>query len=148
MFIDKSTKYFHISVISITSLLCYYNSIHCDFVFDDISAIKDNKDLRPDSSLRQIFLNDFWGTPMQKEQSHKSYRPLCVLTFRWNYFFHELNPMGYHAVNVFLHTIVCVMFYNLCRIFLRANSSFVAALLFAVHPIHSEAVRNFKMNIF
>ncbi|XP_037032367.1 protein O-mannosyl-transferase Tmtc3 [Bradysia coprophila] len=140
MFFDKSTKYFHISVITITSLLCYYNSINCDFVFDDISAIKDNKDLRPESSFKQIFLNDFWGTPMQKEQSHKSYRPLCVLTFRWNYFFHELNPMGYHAVNVFLHGIVCVMFYNMCRIFLRTNSSFVAAMLFSVHPIHTEAV--------
>lgn len=133
MFFNINTKYFHILLITITSLLCYYNSIKCDFVFDDISAIKDNKDLRPDTALKQIFLNDFWGTPMQKvnkflhhifnrctqffkfqEQSHKSYRPLCVLTFRWNYFFHELNPTSYHAVNVFLHAIVCIMFYSMC----------------------------------
>lgn len=82
-----------------------------------------------------------------QEQSHKSYRPLCVLTFRWNYFFHELNPMGYHAVNVFLHAIVCVMFYSMCKEFLRTSSSFVASLLFAVHPIHTEAV-NYFLNLF
>lgn len=68
MFFNKNTKYFHILLITITSLLCYYNSIKCDFVFDDISAIKDNKDLRPDNTFKQIFLNDFWGTPMQKVQ--------------------------------------------------------------------------------
>lgn len=47
--------------------------------------------------------------------------------------------MGYHAVNVFLHTVVCVMFYIMCKIFLRTRSSFVASMLFAVHPIHTEA---------
>lgn len=66
MFSTQTTKYFHILLIFTTSLLCYYNSIKCDFVFDDISAIKDNKDLRPESTIKQIFLNDFWGTPMQK----------------------------------------------------------------------------------
>ncbi|KAJ6646633.1 Protein O-mannosyl-transferase Tmtc3 [Pseudolycoriella hygida] len=140
MLSNKNPKFLHILLITIVSLLCYYNSIKCDFVFDDISAIKDNKDLRPDTPLKQIFLNDFWGTPMQKEQSHKSYRPLCVLTFRWNYFFHELNPAGYHAVNVVLHAVVCVMFYNMCRIFMTTCGSFTASMLFVVHPIHTEAV--------
>lgn len=66
MLFNKNTSHFHILLITITSLLCYYNSIKCDFVFDDVSAIKDNKDLRPNSNIKQIFLNDFWGTPMQK----------------------------------------------------------------------------------
>lgn len=47
-----------------------------------------------------------------QEQSHKSYRPLCVLTFRWNYFFHQLDPMGYHVVNVILHTVVSLLFFK------------------------------------
>lgn len=54
------------AIIALTCVLCYYNSLHCGFVFDDISAIKENRDLRPHSPLRNIFLNDFWGTPMQK----------------------------------------------------------------------------------
>lgn len=43
---------------------CYWNSLSCGFVFDDVSAILDNKDLRPNTPLRNLFLNDFWGTPM------------------------------------------------------------------------------------
>lgn len=53
-------------VIILTCILCYYNSCYCGFVFDDISAIKDNRDLRPHSPLINIFFNDFWGTPMHK----------------------------------------------------------------------------------
>ena len=47
-----------------------------------------------------------------QEQSHKSYRPLCVLTFRLNYLFGELDPVGYHLVNAVLHGVVCILFYR------------------------------------
>ena len=43
---------------------CYWNTLWCGFVFDDVSAILDNKDLRPGTPLRNLFQNDFWGTPM------------------------------------------------------------------------------------
>lgn len=54
------------SVIFLTCIACYYNSLYCDFVFDDISAIKDNRDLKPQTPVWNIFQNDFWGTPMHK----------------------------------------------------------------------------------
>ncbi|XP_022602005.1 transmembrane and TPR repeat-containing protein 3 isoform X3 [Seriola dumerili] len=119
---------------------CYWNSLSCGFVFDDVSAILDNKDLRPSTPLRNLFLNDFWGTPMAEERSHKSYRPLTVFTFRLNYLFSELSAASYHLFNVVLHGVVCVLFLRVCRLFLDKTSSLVAALLFAVHPIHTEAV--------
>uniref|UniRef100_A0A4W6C3X5 Protein O-mannosyl-transferase TMTC3 n=1 Tax=Lates calcarifer TaxID=8187 RepID=A0A4W6C3X5_LATCA len=119
---------------------CYWNSLSCGFVFDDVSAILDNKDLRPSTPIRNLFLNDFWGTPMAEERSHKSYRPLTVLTFRLNYLFSELSAASYHLLNVVLHAVVCVLFLRVCRLFLDKTSSLVAALLFAVHPIHTEAV--------
>ncbi|XP_060530397.1 protein O-mannosyl-transferase Tmtc3-like [Cylas formicarius] len=128
------------AVIVLTCVACYYNSCYCDFVFDDISAIKENRDLRPHTPAVNLFFNDFWGTPMHKEQSHKSYRPLCVLTFRLNYLFGQLEPMGYHLVNMLLHSVVCLMYFRMCSMFLPELSSFVAAMLFAVHPVHTEAV--------
>ncbi|KAH8271524.1 hypothetical protein KR018_003180 [Drosophila ironensis] len=142
-------------------IACYCNSTQCGLVFDDISAIRDNKDLRPHTPLRNVFLNDFWGTPMRKEQSHKSYRPLTVLTFRFNYLLHSLEPFGYHLVNLLLHLSVCLLWRRVCRLLLRqcaalgSNSAsastsasasslntcaFVASLLFATHPVHTEAV--------
>lgn len=119
---------------------CYWNSLFCGFVFDDVSAILDNKDLRPTTPLKNLFLNDFWGTPMSEERSHKSYRPLTVLTFRLNYLFSELNSSSYHLLNVVLHAVVCVLFLHFCRLLLDRSTSLIATLLFAVHPIHTEAV--------
>lgn len=49
---------------------CFWNSLSCGFVFDDVSAILDNKDLRPSTPLRNLFLNDFWGTPMSEVCTH------------------------------------------------------------------------------
>uniref|UniRef100_A0A182VFL2 Glycosyltransferase RgtA/B/C/D-like domain-containing protein n=1 Tax=Anopheles merus TaxID=30066 RepID=A0A182VFL2_ANOME len=93
------------------------------------------------SSTAEIFAVCFdkrWSCLL--EQSHKSYRPLCVLTFRWNYLLHGLEPAGYHLVNVLLHTIVSLMYFRMCAMLLSETASFAAALLFAVHPIHTEAV--------
>ncbi|KAI8772946.1 protein O-mannosyl-transferase TMTC3, partial [Biomphalaria glabrata] len=44
----------------------YHNALWCGFVFDDMSAIVENKDLRPNTPFSDLFLNDFWGTPMHK----------------------------------------------------------------------------------
>ncbi|XP_053487474.1 protein O-mannosyl-transferase TMTC3 [Ictalurus furcatus] len=119
---------------------CYWNSWLCGFVFDDVSAILDNKDLRPSTPIQNLFLNDFWGTPMSEERSHKSYRPLTVLTFRLNYLLSELSPASYHLLNVVLHVAVCILFLRFCRLLMDRTTSLVAALLFAVHPVHTEAV--------
>ncbi|XP_039917416.1 protein O-mannosyl-transferase TMTC3 [Hirundo rustica] len=119
---------------------CYWNSLFCGFVFDDVSAILDNKDLHPSTPLKNLFQNDFWGTPMSEERSHKSYRPLTVLTFRLNYMFSELNAVSYHFLNLVFHVVVCIVFLKVCKLFLDSRSSIVASLLFAVHPIHTEAV--------
>ncbi|KAM7345947.1 transmembrane O-mannosyltransferase targeting cadherins 3 isoform 1-T2 [Cochliomyia hominivorax] len=144
-----STNLFQLLSIVCLCLISYYNSTQCGLVFDDISAIRDNKDLRPTTPLKNIFLNDFWGTPMRKEHSHKSYRPLTVLTFRFNYWLHELQEYGYHAINVILHISVCLLWKRVSRILvlqctqrerLAVKCSFFSTLLFAVHPIHTEAV--------
>ena len=84
----------------------------------------------------QIILQHFFrGTPMSKEQSHKSYRPLTVLTFRWNYWLGEANPLGYHFVNLVLHGLVTLLYFKVCRQLVAASVSLVASLLFALHPV-------------
>jgi len=54
------------SLLALLVAVCYYNSLPCGFVFDDMSAIRDNKDLRPETPMINLFWNDFWGTPMHK----------------------------------------------------------------------------------
>ncbi|CAL1282072.1 unnamed protein product [Larinioides sclopetarius] len=77
---------------------------------------------------------------MNKEQSHKSYRPVCVFTYRLNYLLHGLQPFGYHLANVVLHALVCLLYKRTCTLFVSEGTALVASLLFAVHPLHTEAV--------
>ena len=111
--------------------------------FDDEGAIVENADVtNADSPLSDLLLNDFWGTPMTSSRSHKSWRPLTVLTLRINHNVHGLDEMGYHAVNVALHGVASFLFVSVCDVFFLASSpsslSVAAGLLFAVHPIHTE----------
>uniref|UniRef100_A0A671SW55 dolichyl-phosphate-mannose--protein mannosyltransferase n=1 Tax=Sinocyclocheilus anshuiensis TaxID=1608454 RepID=A0A671SW55_9TELE len=123
-------------------LLCYSNSLWGEFVHDDIWAITNNPDVRPGSSLRSIFTNDFWGKRMADNTSHKSYRPLCILTFKLNILLGGMTPFYFHLVNVFLHCVVTALLMLTCEqcVFEDSNFSFLTALLFSVHPIHTEAV--------
>ena len=130
-------------------LLCvavYWNSLPCDFVFDDVTAVKNNRDLRPHVPLKNLLKNDFWGTPMTREQSHKSYRPLTVLTFRWNFALGGLNPVGYHLVNVLLHGLVTVLYYRVCRHLVSALVALSASIFFALHPVRPQY--NYNHSIF
>ena len=127
---------------SLMSCLVYLDTLDLGFCFDDHSAIVSNEDLKPGSPWSNLLFDDFWGTPMNVEGSHKSYRPLCVLTFRLNYFLHALQPYGYHFVNVILHAAVTFLFVRVCCSVVECSDvvCFVAGALFAVHPIHTEAV--------
>ena len=137
----NNPPYAYLLVVSL-SFVCYWNSLECDLVHDDIFAIKENQDLRADTPWLSLFKNDFWGKSMADNTSHKSYRPLTVATFRLNYSFHGLNPFGYHFVNALLHTIVSVVFLYFCKwnVFNDQKTSIFTAVMFTIHPIHTEAV--------
>jgi len=128
------------------AVVAYLNTLDCDLCYDDHPGIIKNRDLRPNVSWTNLLWDDFWGTPMHDNDSHKSYRPLCVATFRLNYLLHELQPMGYHLVNVLLHGAVCYLYVQLCGvIFSVVWPALIAGLLFAVHPIHTEAVSTYML---
>ena len=101
-------------------------------------AVQKNSDLLPSTPLSNLLFNDFWGTPLKHSGSHKSYRPVCVASFRLNYKAGGLNPRGYHAVNIALHGAVCWLVVVLAYELLGAHvPSFVSGVLFAVHPVHT-----------
>lgn len=104
-------------------------------------AIKTNQDLLPETPWANILYDDFWGTLLTHSGSHKSFRPLCTLSFRLNYAVHGLRPRGYHLLNLALHALVTALFTALARPLLgRGPWSLLAGLLFASHPVHTEAV--------
>uniref|UniRef100_A0A665TGF5 dolichyl-phosphate-mannose--protein mannosyltransferase n=1 Tax=Echeneis naucrates TaxID=173247 RepID=A0A665TGF5_ECHNA len=130
------------AVLAALCVLCYGNSLRGELVHDDVWAIINNPDVRPGSSLGNIFSNDFWGKRMVDNTSHKSYRPLCILTFKLNILLGGTTPLYFHIVNVCLHCAVTCLLMHTCEryVFEDSRLAFITALLFAVHPVHTEAV--------
>ena len=127
---------------SLLALLLYLNTLDCDLVFDDTAAISSNKDVRPESPWSNLLYHDFWGDDLHHPKSHKSFRPLTSATFKANYHIHQEHSYGYHLVNVLLNAIVCYLFVLVCGgvFFGEVWPSFLAGLLYTVHPLHTEAV--------
>nr|XP_019955548.1 PREDICTED: transmembrane and TPR repeat-containing protein 1 isoform X2 [Paralichthys olivaceus] len=129
-------------VLTALCVLCYCNTLRGELVHDDVWAIVNNPDVRPGSSLRNIFSNDFWGKMMADNTSHKSYRPLCILSFKLNILLGGMTPLYFHMVNVCFHCAVTCLLMHTCKscVFEDSSLAFITALLFAVHPVHTEAV--------
>lgn len=139
-------------IVCCVSIICYWNSCKGGFVFDDSEAIVSNKDLRDEIPLGKLFVHDFWGANLSSNASHKSYRPLTILTFRFNYWLAGgLNPWSFHVFNVVLHAVVSILSLKIFPVlishtnndknkFSTPKASLFCALLFAVHPIHTESV--------
>ncbi|CAL4060540.1 unnamed protein product, partial [Meganyctiphanes norvegica] len=126
----------------VASVTVYCNGLSGDFVHDDISAIKTNPDVLGVTPVHQLFLNDYWGKPLHDHTSHKSYRPLTILTFRLNHSLFGLGPLHFHVVNVLLHSSVSLLLVRLLLtvVHLPPGTVLAAGLIFATHPIHTEAV--------
>uniref|UniRef100_H2ZKD8 dolichyl-phosphate-mannose--protein mannosyltransferase n=1 Tax=Ciona savignyi TaxID=51511 RepID=H2ZKD8_CIOSA len=105
-------------------------------------AIVNNPDVTQATPFSNLFLDDFWGTPLAHTGSHRSYRPITTLTFRLNHFLFGMNPAAFHATNVLLHCVVTMLFCCVLKVLLKFNSqmTLLAGLIFSLHPVHTEAV--------
>ncbi|MCE5228702.1 tetratricopeptide repeat protein [bacterium] len=116
--------------------LAYSPALNGQFVWDDEFAIQRNFLFNSFDGLRQIWTN-VGGIP---EEEH--YWPLTysVLWIEWNAW--AGNPAGFHIFNFILHGLVVVQLWRLARRIGApgAAGAAIGAALFALHPVHAEAV--------
>lgn len=141
----KSPVWLYILIVAFISVLCYGNSYYGAFVFDDSEAVINNHDVNLETPVIKIFSHDFWGTRLTNHASHKSYRPLTILSFRFNVWLNNghLCPKSLHFTNIILHAVVSCQLLHVYNLLFNGNApktSFLAALMFAVHPVHAEVV--------
>ncbi|MCC6536994.1 MAG: glycosyltransferase family 39 protein [Bryobacterales bacterium] len=67
-------------------------------------------------------------------------RPLTYLTFWATYQLGGANPAGYHAVNLALHAVSSFLVWLCLGRLMPARAAMIAAFVFAIHPIQTEAV--------
>jgi tetratricopeptide (TPR) repeat protein len=126
------------------AVFCYANTLGNGFCDDDEPIIVRNPLVTEPGQWGRLWLTDYWyADPGATPYRDLLYRPLAILTYRLNYAVGGLAPLGYHAVNIVVHALVSVLVFRLTR---RLGGSFgasiTAGLLFAVLPIHTEAVNN------
>ncbi len=100
------------------------------FIWDDDSYITSNSPLWTDGGLKRIWSE--WGATPQ-------YYPLVFTTFWVEYRLWNLSPVGYHGTNVLLHAASAVLLWRILRR-LDLPGAWVAAAVFAVHPVNVESV--------
>jgi tetratricopeptide (TPR) repeat protein len=100
------------------------------YLMDDNPYVFNNLLLRSLPGLWQI-----WFVPAASPQ----YYPLTFTSFWVDYHLWELNPLGYHLVNVLLQALNAVLLWTLLRR-LGVKAAWLAAAIFALHPVNVETV--------
>lgn len=112
----------------------YLQTLAYDFTYDDVLIVKERAAFHSLANWRAIVTGTWWARAL--------YRPLTALTLAANWSAGGGDPRWFHLVNLLLHGAVTVLVFRLARGLLRPAGAAAAALLFAVHPVHVEAVAN------
>jgi tetratricopeptide (TPR) repeat protein len=123
----------------------YGNSLHCGFVFDDLSNIVDNENIHARFLTLDELAKSFSGTNPAAATIN---RPLSFLTLAINYALGGLDPFGYHIFNISIHTGCAILFYLVCLQLLSCGNrpedyqdiALLAAVLWAIHPLQVTGV--------
>lgn len=123
--------------VAAAAVIPYLNSLGDGFAFDDFWHFVENP---------LVQLRDPIAALYQTYEPGPVYRPWAILSFQLD----ELlggTAFGYHATNLLLHAAVSVVVFLIARQILlgrrvqaAAPGAFLTALVFALHPVHTEAV--------
>jgi len=118
------------------------NALSNGFVWDDTVQILQNPSLRPGAPWLRLLTTGVWAFAHPGKTSVGNYyRPLQMLTYRVVAQMFGFSAPAFHAVNLIFHLLATVLVYSvLFQITRRIAFAAAAATLFALHPIHTEAV--------
>lgn len=121
------------------TLIIYSNSLGGEFVYDDDYFIVKNTHIRNLGNIPSFFVNP--STTAFAELAQDVYRPLTTISYAFDYRFWRLDTFGYHLENVLLHALNAILVFILLQlIFGNIFIAFLSSLLFACHPVQTEAV--------
>lgn len=124
-------------------IIIYGNSVNGEWHFDDYDNIVDNPDIRLESLNWTGVIKALHG-PLQ--------RPVAYFTFALNYYFHGLNVIGYHLVNILIHYLASLFLflfvYHTIKLPIHQKKydgiaydvALLAAFLWAINPVFTTSV--------
>ena len=131
-----------LGVLLLIAVLPYLNTLANDFLYayDDGAQILQNPYVHSFRYLKEIFGTTVWSH-VGAQGVTNYYRPLMTLGYLLTYQVFGPLAYGFHLVNVILHAaVVGIVFFTAAQMFKDRWPALVAALAFALHPVHTESV--------
>ncbi|MBK9376024.1 MAG: tetratricopeptide repeat protein [Holophagales bacterium] len=117
------------------ALVAFANGLPNAFTYDDLDIVRDNPRLGDPAQVSQLVTVGYWG------ETSDVYRPVVLLSFAVQGWVHGLSAPLLRGVNVVLHGLVVLLLFEwLLSLGMDRRLCIVASALFAVMPIHVEAV--------
>ena len=139
--------YLLLAVVLLVTFISYANCLQNQFVFDDILVIVENPGIRGIEKIPSL---------LGLGKKRISYRPIRMVSYAVDYTLNEklwrymgksaggdegLNPLGYHLSNIFYHLVTSfLVFLVIYQLVSNYRVAFLAASLFALHPVHTDSV--------
>jgi protein O-mannosyl-transferase len=138
---NGNSSLYKMAFLIMTTLILYANTLGNQFALDDTGVILKNRFYIEHTTLAEVLTTNYrFGA---NEPRDGLYRPIAMLSFLANHAITGFHPLSYHAVNILIHTSTVLMIFLLFTLLTgKQTISFIGALLFAAHPIHTEAVAN------
>ncbi len=125
-------------LVGVLALAAAATSLGNGFSYDDIHIILNNPAVHSLSHAGHRLLERYWPP----EVGVGLYRPLTILAYALQWAAGAGEPFVFHLTSVVLYALVAMLFLVLARRFLPPAAALAAAALWAVHPVHVEAVAN------
>ncbi len=131
----------YILILVALAALPYLATLRNGFVYDDFDQVLVNPYIRNFHHLREIFTSSVWSFMGDFRGSSNYYRPVMSLGYLFCYRLFGLNALGFHLASLLANLgVVLLVFLVTHKMFRSAAMALASACIFALHPIHTEAV--------
>ena len=145
-----------ILALTLVSMGLYIGTVGFDYVLDDTIVIQDNNYTKKGfAGLWDILTTESFQGYFGEQKDlvvGARYRPLSIMMFAMEYGIFGLSPGVSHFVNALLYTLLVLLLFRIISLIKPVKKehhwffslAFVATLIYALHPVHIEAVANIK----
>lgn len=123
----------------LASVIVYANSLRNKFAYDDVVIVETRETAHGVGNIPELITEPYW---VEDYFPGGIYRPLTMANFALDWSIWNGNAFGFHLVNVLLHAAVSALVALFLLLFFPLWAALAGGLVFAVHPVHTEAVAN------
>jgi hypothetical protein len=136
--LTRSQRWSFVAALVALAVVSSWTGVFNDFTYDDRFIVLNNVAMHDLRNWWRFFGMPYWPATWGGD----GYRPMTILAFSLEWAAGHGKPLLFHAVNIGLYAAVSVAVFFLAECCLPLAAAAIAAALFAVHPLHVEAVAN------